>query len=68
MHWHIYLVLAVGMVFVVILKLAAGLWAGAAFSLLLLAFAALSAWNGRAEERKARAAEVEAGKPDVPSD
>lgn len=68
MHWHIYLVLAVWMVFVVILKLAAGLWAGAAFSLLLLAFAALSAWNGREEERKARAAEAEAGKPDVPQE
>ena len=68
MHWHIYLVVAVGMVFVVILKLAAGLWAGAGLSLLLLTFMALAAWNGRKEERKARAAEVEAGKQDVPQE
>jgi hypothetical protein len=56
------------MVFVVILKLAAGLWAGAVFSLLLLVFAALSAWNGREEEKKARAAVSGAPKPYAPSD
>lgn len=66
MHWHIYLVAAVGMVFVVILKLAAGLWLGAAFSFLLLVFLGLRARNGREDERKARAAEIDASEPDVP--
>lgn len=60
MHWHIYLVLAVGMVLMVILHLALGLWARAGFSFLLLAHVGFAAWNGREDERKARAAEADA--------
>lgn len=66
MHWHIYLVLAVGMMFVVIVDLVSGRWARAGASALVVVFLGLAAWNGREEERKARAADVAAGKPDVP--
>ena len=66
MHWHIYLVAAVGMVFVVILKLVLGLWLAAGFSFLLLVFLGLMAWNGREDERKARTAEMDTGEPDAP--
>lgn len=68
MHWHIYLVLAVGMAFVVIVDLASGRWARAGASALVVVFLGFAAWNGRAQERKARAAEMEAGKAGVPSD
>lgn len=68
MHWHIYLVVAVGGLCVAILDLALGRWARAGMTLLLAASIGLAAWNGREEERKARAAEAEAGKPDVPQE
>ena len=66
MHWHIYLVVAVGMVFVVIVDLVSGSWARAGASALAVVFLGLAAWNRREEERKVRAAELEAGKPDMP--
>lgn len=66
MHWHIYLVIAVGMVFVVIVDLTTGRWARAGLSFLLLVFLGLRAWNGREEDRKMHAAEMDASEPDAP--
>lgn len=66
MHWHIYAVLAVGGLCVVILDLVLGAWARAGMVLLGAASVALMAWNGREEERKARAAESDAGDADAP--
>ena len=66
MHWHIYLVVAVGMLFVVIVDLASGRWLRADASALLLVLLGIAAWNGRNEERKARATKADAGMPDVP--
>lgn len=65
MHWHIYAVLAVGGLCMVILDLVLGRWARAGMVLLLSAGIALQAWNGREEERKARAAELDAGDTDA---
>lgn len=65
MHWHIYLVLAVGMVFVVIVDLASGRWARAAVSVLAVVFLGFAARNRREEERKARAAVSGVPKPDA---
>lgn len=66
MHWHIYLVMAVAGTGVVILHLALGRWASAGALFLLFASFALKAWNGREEERKVRAAELNAHKPGAP--
>ena len=61
MHWHIYLVLAVGMVFVVIVDLASGRWTRAGVSALVVVFLGFAAWN----RRKAHAAEMGVGKRDA---
>jgi type IV secretory pathway TrbD component len=66
MHWHIYLVLAVGGLCVVILDLVLGRWARAGMMLLMVATMGLAAWNGREDERKARAEERDAREPDAP--
>ncbi len=60
MHWHIYLVLAVGMAVVVIVDLATGRWPRAGLSLLGLVCIGLIAWNGRQDERKTRASAPDA--------
>jgi hypothetical protein len=65
MHWHIYLVLAVGGLCLLILDLALGLWARASMALLMMASMGLAAWNGREDERKARAAALDADTPDA---
>ena len=66
MHWHFYLVVAVGMLFVVIVDLASGRWGRAGASALLLVLLGVAAWNGRENERKARAAEAHTGNPNAP--
>jgi len=65
MHWHIYLVVAVGVLCVLILDLVMGLWSRAAMSFLMFVTVAIMAWNRRDNERKARAAESDARAPDA---
>lgn len=68
MHWLVYLVLAVGMVFVVIVDLASGRWARAALSALGAVFLGLAAWNARAREKAASALAAEADPADASRD
>lgn len=66
MHWHFYLAGAIAGLCVVILDLALGRWARAGMLLVLVASLGLAAWNRREDERKARAAALDADTPDTP--